>query len=47
MLRSIEILPSRSVKQGDKMNFNVSTDDSVSSAQLIFSNGLKYSMDRV
>ena len=47
MLKSIEILPSRSVKQGDKMNFNVSTDDSVSSAQLIFSNGLKYSMDRI
>lgn len=47
MLKSIEILPSREVKQWDKMNFNVGTDDSVSSAQLVFSNGLKYSMDRI
>lgn len=47
MFKSIEILPSKTVKQWDKMNFNVTTDDSISSAQLILSNGLKYSMDRI
>ena len=47
VFNSIEILPSKNGKQWDKMVFNVSTDDSVSSAQLLFSNGLKYSMDRV
>ena len=47
IFKNIEILPSRELKQWDKIIFNVSTDEWVSSAQLIMSNGLKYSMDRV
>ena len=43
----IEILPSREVKQSDKVTFNVRTDDLVNSVQLIFSNWSKYSMDRI
>ncbi len=47
VFKSMEILPSKEAKQWDKMVFNVNTDDWVTSAQLIFSNGLKYSMDRI
>ena len=43
----IEILPWKEWKQWDKFIFNVYTNDSVNSAQLILSNGLKYSMDRI
>lgn len=43
----IEILPSKDVKQWDKITLNVKTEDSINSAQIILSNGLKYSMDRV
>ena len=45
--KGIEILPSREVKQSDKVTFNVRTDDLVNSVQLIFSNWSKYSMDRI
>ena len=45
--KSMEILPSNEVKQWDKVIFNITTDDSVSSAQLIFSDERQYSMDRV
>ena len=45
--KGIEILPSNNVKQWDKITLNVKTEDSVNSAQLILSNGLKYSMDRI
>lgn len=47
LFKSLEILPWRTGKQWDKFVFNVTTDDNVSSAELIFSNGLKFSMDRV
>lgn len=45
--KGIEILPSNNVKQWDKITLNVKTEDSINSAQLILSNGLKYSMDRI
>lgn len=45
--KSIEILPSNQVKQWDKVIFNVLTDDDVVSAQLLFNNWLKYSLDRI
>lgn len=45
--KGVEILPSNSVKQWDKITLNVKTEDSVNSAQLILSNWLKYSMDRI
>jgi len=47
LFQSLEILPWRTGKQWDKFIFNVTTDDNVSSAQLLFSNGKKFSMDRV
>ena len=43
----MEILPSKELKQWDKVTLNVKTDDSVNSVQLIFSNWSKYSMDRI
>lgn len=43
---NLEILPSKQVKQWDKLVFNLTTEDNVSSAQLLFSNDLKFSMDR-
>lgn len=43
----ISILPGKEWKQWDTFVFNVYTDDTVNSAQLIFSNWLKYTMDRV
>lgn len=47
LFKSLEVLPWRTGKQWDKFIFNVTTEDGVSSAQLIFSNGRKFSMDRV
>lgn len=43
---SIQILPSSKIKQGSKTTFNLSTDDTVSSATLTISNGKRFSMDR-
>ena len=43
----ISIIPWNTWKQWDKFVFNVYTDDSVNSAQLMFSNWLKYTMDRI
>lgn len=43
----IEIIPWKEWKQWDQFTFNVSTDDSVNSAQLRFSNWLSYTMDRI
>ena len=43
----IEILPWKEWKQWDKFIFNVYTNDSVNSAQLMFSNWLQYTMDRI
>lgn len=42
-----DILPWRTGKQWDKFVFNLNASDTVSSASLMFSNGLKYSMDRI
>lgn len=42
----LEILPSNTWKQWDKMVFNLTTQDNISVAKLIFSNWLQYSMDR-
>lgn len=44
---NLEILPSRTWVQWDKIVLNLNTADSISSAQLLFSNWLKYSMDRI
>lgn len=43
----IDIIPWKEWKQWDKFVFNVYTDDSVNSAQLIFSDWSKFSMDRI
>ena len=43
----IEIIPGKEWKQWDKFVFNVYTNDSVNSAQLIFSDWSKYTMDRI
>jgi len=42
----LQILPSTQAKQGDKLIFNISTSDAVSSAELIIGTGKKYPMDR-
>lgn len=42
----LQILPSTQTKQWDKLVFNVSTSDAVSSVELILGTGRKYPMDR-
>ncbi|MCK9466999.1 MAG: fibronectin type III domain-containing protein [Candidatus Absconditabacterales bacterium] len=45
VFNSIEILPSGTLKEGDKVTFTVSTVDDVSSAQMLFSDGSSYPLD--
>jgi|GEM_PF-1610502 len=42
----LQILPSTQAKQGDKLVFNLSTSDAVSTAELIIGTGRRYPMDR-
>jgi hypothetical protein len=44
---SIQVLPSNRIKQGTQVEFNVSTNDSVTSAQIRLSNGKSAPMDRI
>ena len=45
VFNSIEILPSWTLKEWDKVTFTVSTVDDVSSAQMLFSDGSSYPLD--
>lgn len=47
VFESIEILPSGSIKQWEKVTTNITTSETVTSAELMFSNGDSYPLDRI
>jgi len=46
LFKSIAMTPNTNLKLGDKVRFEIFTDDHVSSAKLLFSGGQEYPLDK-
>jgi hypothetical protein len=46
LFKSIAMIPNTNLKLGDKVRFEIFTDDRVSSAKLLFSGGQEYPLDK-